>query len=125
MMNDRSIFTYDHIKGTHTEVNPDKSTNMDLSALVEFKFNYEVSYNHFLYFQIKELPKEKETILGILHRNYPLYNGFIKLLPKHYNYPYSKPGLRRVFDDDTGDMIGFLVPAFDFSNPGEWKKYTQ
>jgi hypothetical protein len=61
--------------------------------------------------------------MNILSKNFPLFGGFIKLLARDYNTPKIRTGYRRVFDDETGDMIGFLIPAkgifdsFSDSNP--------
>lgn len=60
MINDRSIFTYDPIKGTHTEMNPDETVNSGLTSDVEFFFNYEVRNYHFLYFRLKNFQKKKK-----------------------------------------------------------------
>jgi hypothetical protein len=49
-----------------------------------------------------------------------LYKGFIRLLPKHYNTHAKKTGYKRVFSEISGDMIGFLIPAFDMEDPKAW-----
>ena len=70
-------------------------------------------------------------IFRILDNNLPLYDGFIRLLPEHYNTSVYKPGFKRIFSKHTGgniihyiylEMIGFLKPAFDLDDPDEWEK---
>ncbi|CDW77126.1 UNKNOWN [Stylonychia lemnae] len=83
--------------------------------------------------KIRLYQQEKEAICKLLNEYYPLYRGFIRLLPQHYNTKFCQKDHKRVFDkysqgkntigfNMTGglDMIGFLVPAFDFEKPEQW-----
>ena len=67
MINDRSIYTYDHITGDHIKLNPDESIDLASSGLIEqvyFDFNYNVSLYLYYIFRSKSFQKKKKLSYG-------------------------------------------------------------
>ncbi|TNV77723.1 hypothetical protein FGO68_gene11313 [Halteria grandinella] len=75
-----------------------------------------------LNFDYAKFPREAERAVKMLEMYHPVYKGYIKLLPKHYNTRHMKPGYKRVFCKHTGDLVGFLIPAFDLNDPEAWAR---
>lgn len=79
MINDRSIYTYDHITGDHIKLNPDESIDLASSGLVEqvyFDFNYNVSLYLYFIFLDRKSSKRKRNYLTDLIKKLPIVQRF-------------------------------------------------
>ena len=51
--------------------------------------------------QIDNYEDEKNEVMRLLDKHYPLYNGFIRLRPEHYNTKITKFGFKRIYSNIT------------------------